>query len=263
MRAGVVVTSLVFFIMFSMHSNALAARHDGVFAKFRQLPVVQHAIEAYQGIGSDLARKALGLGMLFAATCGTMSCGEVDYSDEYSRESTQQVQEYSVIPLGALTDTSVSTLRVQKVQKYSREDILQAKLRSYSSSLIHKDVYLISDDGRFYLGNVLHGRYYQPGDWFFLVRRADGTEEVVHEDRIGGYILTSSPDIGAPVEIIGDKTDDILTGVIISAYGEKVKKYSLYGDPYYEPVAYMYLVRLDSWGERLVPAGSIVAWLYD
>lgn len=225
MKALFVGMSLVVFIMFSMHSSTFAAKQGGALTKLKQLPVVQRTGEALQGTGSSLMYKALAFSMLATATCGTMGCGG-DNDPGQTRRAT----------------------------------ILHS---GESHAYLGKNVYLFSDDGGAYLGHVLGAYSRSNGDFIFLVQLTDGTEEIVHEGQIGGHMLAESPDIGAPVEIIGDKTDDILRGIIKSAYGDTERRY-YHNTTIYEPVAYWYLVRLDSGKERLVPVASIVAWLeYD
>ena len=146
-----------------------------------------------------------------------------------------------------------------EIDKLNREAILQS---GSDHDDIGKSVYLFGDDGEAYLGYVLGSGYFTGTHSFHhLVRLADGTEEIVHDERIGGTMILDSPDLGVPVEIIGDRTDDILTGVIKSAYGNIKKQYTHYGSAYWDPVAEWYVVRLDSGEERLVPVGSVVAWL--
>ena len=226
MRTLFVGMSLVLFTVSpAMPDSSFAASRSGVLAKFRQLPVVQRAVEVWQGTGSSLARKALAFGMLAAVTCGQIGCS--------GREEPENI---------------------------NRENILQEDY--FRHSLEAQNVFLFADDGRVYLGHVLGGNVYDPGDWYFVVRLTDGTEEIVHEDQIGGLMITDSSTIGAPVEIIGDTTDEILTGVVKSVYGNEKKQYNIDRSySWWEYVAEWYLVRLDSGEERLVPAGSIVAWL--
>ena len=75
MRVLFVGMSLVFCIMFSMHSNAYAARQGGVLTKLRQLPVVQRVAEVWQGTSRGLAIKVVAFGIFTAASCGMMGCG--------------------------------------------------------------------------------------------------------------------------------------------------------------------------------------------
>ena len=220
-----VLLVLLFTVSPAMPDSSFAASHSGVLAKFRQLPVVQRAIEVWQGTGRSLARKTLVFGMLAVVTCGPIGCDHSDGPEDISRKS------------------------------ILKEDGVRHVLEN-------QNVYLFADDGGVYLGHVLGGNDYDPGDWYFLVRLMDGTEEIVHEDQIGGQMIPDSPDLGAPVEIIGDTTDEILTGVVKSVYGNEQKQRGLnYWEVYWVPVAEWYLVRLDSGEERLVPVGSIVAWL--
>ena len=112
---------------------------------------------------------------------------------------------------------------------------------------------------------------------FFLVQLTDGTDLTISEHVIGGELLVGYPDVGAPVELVGTSSDEILSGVIAAASGD----YEKIGRSYYEKnrsddfysysyhisgdrmaVASGFVVRLDHSGEEVfVPVGSIVAWL--
>ena len=76
---------LLLFAVSLSQNSAFAAGRSGVLANFRQLPVVQRVGEVLQGTGSSLARKAVALGMLAAAACSTIGCGE-DSIDALTKE---------------------------------------------------------------------------------------------------------------------------------------------------------------------------------
>ena len=162
MRALFIGMSLVSCIMFSMHSNVYAARQGGMLTKLRQLPVVQRVAEAWQGTGRGLAIKVVALTMLTASACGMMGCGGDD---------------------GALSKGEIDEL--------SREAILQS---GSDHGPVGKSVYLFGDDGETYVGQVLGGGFFiGTHDFHYLVQLANGTEEIVHEEQIGGTMIPDSP----------------------------------------------------------------------
>ena len=133
--------------------SSFAAGKGGVVAKIRQLPPVHGVVEALQWTGGGLAYRVLAFGMLAAATCGTMGCNRDTHYDPSS---------------------------------LSREEMLN----NTSNDMVGKKVYLFNDEGNAYLADVLGGQF--EGDWFFLVRLEDGTEEIVRENQIAGEMLRDS-----------------------------------------------------------------------
>lgn len=227
---------LLFAVSLSMQNSAFAAGRSGVLANFRQLPVVQRVGEVLQGTGSSLARKAVALGMLAAAACITIGCGE------------------------------------DSIDALTKEDMLENTNNHY----VGRHIYFVSSStGEYNVGYVLG---VSDDHRFFLVQLGNGTELTVSEHIIGGELLIGYPDVGAPVELVGKTSDEIVSGVITAAYGDYEKKRSYHKiktedsdysySRYYETVdgrvavAGGFVVKLDYSGEEVfVPAGSIVAWL--
>ena len=219
---------LMFAVSLAMQANIAAARQGGVFTKLRQLPVVQRATEVWQGTSRDLATRIVAISILTASFCTIAGCGDEDRG-------------------------------YGEIEEITSEAILNSES---SHEYIGQNIYLLSADGEPYLGYVLGSGYLgNRNSYYHLVKLMDGTEDIVSDERVGGVMIVGSPDIGLPVKIIGDRTDEIMTGIISSVYGVEKEQYSRHGTSYWELVAELYIVKLDSGEERFVPASSIVAWL--
>ena len=157
----------------------------------------------------------------------------------------------------------------------SRADMLENTNNYY----VGRHVYFVwSSTGEYKMGYVLG---VSDDHEFFLVQLEDGTELTVSEHVIGGELLVGHTDVGAPVELVGKTSNEILSGVITAAYGDYEEVGGVHQkiiedgeDGYYYYYSYIgddrvavasgFVVRLDDSGEEVfVPAGNITAWLND
>lgn len=242
MRRGVfsvTVVGVLFFIMLGMQGRAFAVGHGGMFTKIWQ-PVVRGATVYLRSTGNGLMHKTLTLVMLGLTFCGTMSCSRDDLSDD-----------------DALLNEAVQLSEVAPLSE--REVMLQSGWHYYTWKHIY---FLVNGSGEIDLGYVLgHERKSDTLVNLFLVQLTDKSELVVHKAQIGGEMLVGNPDVGAPVELVGERTDERLTGIITAAYGDYETEQLWEGTELTNQVVELYVVRLDSGEEAIVPKGSILTWL--